>query len=224
MLNDISNTNNIVGTQTAPTAAFEHEDAPRIIMRAFTLFVFLSAVLGLGYTALVTIVAQTVMPGTANGSILTKEGRPAGSALVVPPDAFRASGLFETRPSAASAGEHGPVSGGSNLAISNPALKELIQERVLYWQKKIGSDAPVPQALVTASSSGLDPHLPLSAALYQIPAVSRTSGISVEELETLVKSLSHQPFGQLGGEHLVNVPELNLALSALKAQNTPDVP
>ncbi len=177
--------------------------------KALGIFLFLSAVLGLGYPALVTGVAQLVVPESSNGSVVRVDGRPAGSRLIG--QNWTDSGLFEGRPSAVDYNAKG--SSGSNLAMTNPELARLMTERAERWQRLTGSAVPVPAELLTASGSGLDPDISLSAALYQIPRVARTSGLAPERLEALVRETAREPFLAMGPEPLVNVLELNLRVA-----------
>ena len=99
---------------------------------------------------------------------------------------------------------------GTNYAQSNPDLAKAVKERSERWQKLTGSGAPVPMELLTASASGLDPQISLAGALYEIPWVSRSTGIPAAQLEALVRSMAKKDLLAFGGDPLVNVLELNL--------------
>ena len=99
---------------------------------------------------------------------------------------------------------------GSNYAQSNPDLEKAVKERAERWQKMTGSDKPVPMELLTASASGLDPQISLAGALYEVPWVAKSTGLSAAELEALVRSVAKKDLLAFGGDPLVNVLELNL--------------
>ena len=196
------------------------------IRAALTVFGLLTLVTGFVYPALVTLIAQAAFSHQANGSILTREGKAIGSELIGQP--FDEPRYFWGRPSATTKdGKDLPYnaasSGGSNLGPTNPALvggKEIekepgaIRQRVKYMKDKNGSDAPVPVDLVTASASGLDPHISPAAAEYQVARVARARGMSVDAVSKLVAAHTEsRTFGVLG-EPRVNVLKLNLALDA----------
>ncbi|MBO9538927.1 potassium-transporting ATPase subunit KdpC [Herbaspirillum sp.] len=177
---------------------------------ALTLFILLGVVLGGIYPAVVTGLAQAFFPRQANGSIIERGGVAVGSELIG--ENFSGAGYFWGRPSAS--GEfpnNGMASGGSNLGPTNPALKQAAEERVKVLREAGGGPA-VPIDLLTASGSGLDPHISPAAADYQVGRVARARGIGVELVRGLVGTYTEAPQWGFLGEARVNVLKLNLAL------------
>jgi K+-transporting ATPase ATPase C chain len=150
------------------------------------MLVVLSVVTGVAYPALVTAIAQAVFPHQANGSLIVKDGKTVGSALIGQP--FDDPKYFWSRPSATSPhGYNAGSSSGSNLGPTNPALIRAVQERVEALRAADpGNTAPVPVDLVTASGSGLDPHISPAAALYQTGRVARARKLDETAVRTLV--------------------------------------
>lgn len=183
---------------------------------ALVLLAFLTLLTGLIYPLTVTGLAQALFPVQANGSLLLQDGRVVGSALIGQP--FDDPRYFWGRPSAtASWPYNAAASGGSNLSPSNPALTEAAQARITALRSADpGNDAPAPADLVTASASGLDPHISVAAALYQAPRVARARGIGIAVIRKLI--LQETEGRQLGflGEPRVNVLTLNLALEGVE--------
>jgi len=168
---------------------------------------------GLAYPLLVTGVAGLLFPRRAGGSFVRGEaGEVVGSRLIA--QGFAGRAYFQPRPSAA--GDQGYdtlSSGGSNLGPTSKKLREVAEARLAGLEKE-NPDAPgpVPVELVTASGSGLDPHLSPEAALWQVPRVARARGVSPERVQGVVEDvLEGRDLGILG-EPRVNVLELNLAL------------
>ncbi|HEY6099359.1 MAG TPA: potassium-transporting ATPase subunit KdpC [Anaeromyxobacter sp.] len=178
------------------------------LLAAFTLL------LGGVYPALVTGLARLLFPRAASGSVLVAAGRPAGSALLGQP--FSDARYFWGRPSAtAPVPFDGRGSTGSNLGPTNPALAAAVRERIAALRAADpGNDAPVPVDLVTASGSGLDPHVSPAAALHQAGRVARARGLQPDRVRALVEALTEQPLLGLFGAPRVNVLALNLALDA----------
>lgn len=186
-----------------------------LLRPAIALFVLLSVVTGVAYPLAVTGVARLAFPEEAAGSLVMRDGRAVGSALIG--QNFSDPRHFWGRPSATSPMPYNAAaSSGSNLGPLNPALAEAVQARIEALRAADpGSGTPVPADLVTASASGLDPHISPTAARYQVPRVARLRGLPVAKLEQLVAQHTEQPllFGLIG-EPRVNVLALNLALDA----------
>jgi K+-transporting ATPase ATPase C chain len=182
------------------------------IRPAVVTLALLSVVTGLAYPALVTAIAQAVFPHQANGSLIARDGKAVGSALIGQP--FDDPKYFWGRPSATSPFPYNAgASSGSNLGPTNPALRKAVQDRVdALRAADPGNTAPVPVDLVTTSSSGLDPHISPAAALYQIGRVARARRLDEGAVRRLVEQ--HTEGRSLGflGEPRVNVLALNLAL------------
>src|SRR5215467_2472477 len=176
---------------------------------------------GLVYPLVVTGIAQVIFPWQANGSLLVRNGQPVGSALIGQP--FDDPKYFWGRLSATSpAGytafnaEKQTGSSGSNYGPLNPALLEAAQTRIKALQEADpGNNAPIPVDLVTASGSGLDPHISPAAAAYQIGRVARARGIRAGEVRDLVGQHTHGRQLGIFGEPVVDVLALNLDLDAL---------
>jgi K+-transporting ATPase ATPase C chain len=182
------------------------------IRPAIVSLILLSAITGLAYPALVTAVAQAVFPYQANGSLIVRDGKTVGSALIGQP--FDDPKYFWGRPSATSPfGYNAGSSSGSNLSPTNPDLIKTVQGRVdALRAADPDNKAPVPVDLVTASGSGLDPHISPAAALFQVERIARARKLEPAAVRRLVER--HTEGRQLGflGEPRVNVLALNLAL------------
>ncbi|MFK2914420.1 potassium-transporting ATPase subunit KdpC [Pseudomonas sp. 3HC3] len=174
---------------------------------ALSLALLMTLVTGALYPLAVTGIAQVAFPNQANGSLVRDaQGQVRGSALIA--QDFQGDGWFHSRPSA---GAYATVaSGASNLSPSNPALAERVRgDAAALYQVQQG---PVPQALLTTSGSGLDPHLPPEALAYQIPRVAAARQLPVERLQALLEKATLHP---LIGPPVVNVLALNQALEKL---------
>jgi len=175
-------------------------------IRALIVFTLIT---GVAYPLIVTGIAQVVFRDQANGSLIYRNDKIVGSQLIG--QAFSDPKYFRGRPSATSPMPYnGAASSGSNQGPTNPALKEAVEGRI----KDHGGKTPVPADLVTASGSGLDPHISPAAAEYQIERIAKARNLAPEKLRELVQK--HAEGRQLGilGEPRVNVLRLNLALDA----------
>ena len=184
----------------------------RELRAATVVFLLLTALTGVVYPAFVTLVAGLAFPDQASGSLVRLEGRLVGSRLIGQP--FSSPKYFWGRPSATvPMPNNGAMSSGSNQGPLHPALLEAVGNRVAALRAADpGNASAVPVDLVTASASGLDPHISVAAAEYQLPRVARERGLSEDEVRQLLRDATEgRTFGVLG-EPRVNVLELNLAL------------
>ncbi len=189
----------------------------RILRPALTLLLLFTVLLGLAYPAVVTGFAQLVFPRQANGSAIDLDGRTVGSGIVG--QQFARPDHFWGRPSATSPEPYrAAASAGSNLGPSNPALRAAVAARAEALRAADpGNPRPIPVDLVTASGSGLDPHISPAAAYYQVPRVARSRGLPEETVHSLVDAHREGRLLGLFGEPRVNVLRLNLALNRLEA-------
>lgn len=181
---------------------------------ALMVFFILTILTGVAYPLAVTEIAQLLFPHQANGSLIYNDGKPIGSTLIGQP--FDDPEYFWGRPSATAPFPYNAAaSSGSNLGPSNPGLTEAVKTRVAALKAADpGNDTPVPVDLVTASGSGLDPHISSASAEYQVRRVARVRGREEAFVRTVVgQHTEGRQFGMLG-EPRVNVLAVNLALDA----------
>ncbi len=184
------------------------------------MIVVLTVLTGVAYPLAMTGIAQVIFPDKADGSLIEQDGQVIGSELlgqsfVDPETGATIPGYFRSRPSAAGAGYDAAASSGSNLGPTNQVLVDRVAADVAIIREENGlsADAAIPVDLVTASGSGLDPHISPASAKLQVARVARERGLSEEQVRELVEdSTSGRLLGFLG-EPRVNVLELNIALN-----------
>jgi K+-transporting ATPase ATPase C chain len=202
----------------------------REIRPALVTLALLSAITGLAYPLLMTGIGQALFPSRASGSLVVRDGKVVGSALIG--QDFSAPGYFHSRPSATTAPDprdatrtvpapyNASNSAGSNLGPTAKALVDRVQADV----EKLKADNPdavrqglrIPMDLVTASGSGLDPDITPAAALFQAPRVARARDLPEERVRALIATETSAPLLGILGERRVNVLALNLALDRIK--------
>lgn len=187
-----------------------------LLRPVLVLFVALTVITGIVYPAAVTAIAQAVFPAQANGSLIEKNGKLIGSALIG--QQFDRNDYFWGRLSATTPNPYNAQSSsGSNFGPTNPALADEVKGRLAaLHEADPANTAPVPVDLVTSSGSGLDPDISPAAAAYQAPRVARARGLSPAQVDELIaRHTTGRQFGLLG-EPRVNVLKLNLSLDEFK--------
>ena len=181
----------------------------RHLITATLMTVVTTLLLGVIYPLTVTGLAQLLFPYRANGQLIERDGIVIGSRLIGQP--FSSPGYFRSRPSAAGTGYDAGASSGSNLGPTNKTLIDRVAADVAAYRRENPSGV-VPVDLVTASGSGLDPHISPASARFQLPRVASERGMSQDELGALIAEFTEgRQFGFLG-EPVVNVLMLNLSL------------
>lgn len=187
---------------------------------AIVLTLVLCVITGLVYPGIVTLVAQLFFPRQANGSMITRNGRVIGSALIG--QSFDGVKYFHGRPSAAGAGYDATASGGTNRGPTDAKLADTLIARAVdsVVARDGGVRGRIPSDMVTSSASGLDPHISPANAELQVARVARARGLTPDSVHAIVTR--HTQPRQLGvlGEKAVNVLELNLALDSASARNS----
>jgi K+-transporting ATPase ATPase C chain len=195
----------------------------REIRPAIILVIALTLITGLVYPLAMTAIAGVIFPKQAEGSLIEKDGKVVGSALIG--QEFNDAKYFHGRPSATTASDpndstktvpaayNAANSGGSNLGPTSKALADRVKEDVDKLKAE-NPNSPVPVDLVTTSASGLDPDISPDGALFQVPRVAKARNMTEERVRELVTQNTQGRFGGLLGEPRVNVLALNLALDA----------
>jgi K+-transporting ATPase ATPase C chain len=184
----------------------------KIVRQSLLMLLAMTALTGVVYPLFVTAAAQLLFHDAANGSVIVRDGKPLGSALIG--QAFADARYFWGRPSATMPfADNAASSGASNLGPSNPALIEAVKQRIDALRAADPHNAAlVPVDLVTASGSGLDPHISPASAQYQLARVARARGLPPARVAELVAQATEGRLFGILGEPRVNVLKLNLAL------------
>lgn len=187
-----------------------------LLRPALVIFTVLTLATGVAYPLVVTGAAQSLFPSQAGGSLIQRDGKTVGSELIG--QNFSDPKHFWGRPSATGPMPYNAAaSSGANQGPLNPALVDAVKGRVEALKAADpGNTAPVPVDLVTASASGLDPHISPAAARYQLARVAKARNLPVEKVQALLEQHTEQPLLALLGEPRVNVLQLNLALESIR--------
>ena len=181
------------------------------IYPAIAITVLLTVLLGIVYPLVVTGLAYIVFPAKAGGSLIEKDGKVVGSSLIGQP--FNAPEYFHSRPSAAGNGYDATASAGTNLGPTSQKLIDNVKTAADSLREE-NPGSPIPVDLVTASASGLDPHITPAAAEFQVARVAKARNMAEDQVRKLVAANTEERLFGLIGEPRVNVLKLNLALDA----------
>ena len=185
-----------------------------LLRPAVSLFVLLTAITGVAYPLAVTGIAKAIFPAEAAGSLIVKEGKAVGSSLIG--QNFSDPKYIWGRPSATGPMPYNAAnSSGSNQGPLNPALTDAVKGRIdALRAADPGNTAPVPVDLVTASGSGLDPHLSVAGAMFQAARVAKARQLPVAQVQQLIAQHTEGPMLGFLGEPRINLLRVNLALDA----------
>ncbi|EKT55873.1 potassium-transporting ATPase subunit KdpC [Providencia sneebia] len=185
---------------------------------AVIMLLSLTIITGIAYPLMVTGLSQLIFPWQANGSLILQDKQVIGSALIG--QNYQSNQYFFGRPSATADSAYNTLaSGGSNLAITNPLLTEIFLQRSEYLRaQNPDSGQAIPVDLLTASGSGLDPHISIDAALYQAPRIAKNRQISLDEVKSIIDTQTDNALFHFLGEPVVNVLKLNIALDEYQQQ------
>ncbi|CDG17026.1 potassium-transporting ATPase subunit KdpC [Xenorhabdus doucetiae] len=188
---------------------------------SIVLLVFLSLITGIAYPLLVTGVAGLLFPHQAGGSLIKQDGKWVGSELIG--QNFTNPVYFHGRPSMTAEKPYNTLSsGGSNLAVTNPALDSKIQQNIIQVRSfNHSGNVPIPVDLIMASGSGLDPHISPEAAEFQAQRVAIARYLPLDVVDKLIQQRIQYPLLKYMGKPIVNVLELNLALDNLDPKGKP---
>ncbi|RYM09661.1 potassium-transporting ATPase subunit KdpC [Sphingobium cupriresistens] len=189
-------------------------DLKSAVRPAIVMTLLFALLLGIAYPLALTGIGQALFPAQANGS-LVRDGGVVGSTVIG--QAFTSDRYFHSRPSAAGKGYDGLASSGSNLGATSQALVDRVKTDIARY-KTATPDRPVPSDLVTASASGLDPHIGPEAAFYQVDRVARVRGMDPRQVRSLVAGSVDRPLLGFLGDARVNLFELNRRLDAIGAK------
>jgi K+-transporting ATPase ATPase C chain len=189
------------------------KDLSTALRPTLVMTVLFALLLGLAYPLALTGVGQLIFPAQANGSLIRQDGRIIGSALIG--QRFGSARYFHSRPSAAGSGYDATASSGSNLGPTSRALATRVAQDVAANRTSPGPS--VPSDLVTASASGLDPHISPDAAFYQVARVATARGLPTARVHALVQESVEPPLFGVIGEARVNVLEINRRLDRIGA-------
>jgi potassium-transporting ATPase KdpC subunit len=189
-----------------------------MIVSALRMLLALTALCGAAYPLAVTGLARCGFARQAEGSLVVLDGRPVGSRWLA--QSFTNADYFQPRPSAA---QYATLpSGAGNQSGTSAKLQQEIQTRMAYWKVETDNNAPVPPDLLTASGSGLDPHISMAAALFQLARVARARGFNrrqTEECRSLIQRQTEGPQWGFLGESRINVLLLNCAVDEYDASH-----
>jgi len=182
---------------------------------AVTLFLAMSLLTGIVYPISTTIIGQTLFHEQVNGSLIIQDDKVVGSALIG--QNFSQAGYLWGRPSATTGFSYNPkASAASHLSVTHPEFSQQLKKRIeALTTLDYENTLPIPVDLVTASASGLDPHISVAAAMYQVERIAKARNISSEQVKDIIQKYTYNPQFGIFGQKIVHVLQVNLALQAL---------